>query len=496
MRRARWPRLSAFVVFHLACACRTPTQLTVEVTTDVPCKSGLSTAVAIGRLDDPEDKPFATTSGECGVGSVVVVPSGAKDEQLAIRVVMGVDKSPEQCVRDGYKGGCIVARRALRFIPHTELTVKTPMRGVCKDVQCPSAQTCVAGKCLDRTVIDPGLCAGKGCDESALPPAQGLLALSTTRTRATATRLPDGRILVAGGFDPKGVEQSSVEIFDPATRTFSPGPPMLVPRAVHTASLLSGKVLVVGGSKRATGLASSEIFDPATGKWAAGPTLTEGRYEHAMVDVPPISAMVIGGFTSTGCLRSTELLRLDGTEKKLGDMSVGRCFPGALMLGDGRVLVAGGSDDTGLTLHSSAEIYALSAWSTASPMAVRRGEPASALLSDGRAIFAGEESAEAFEPGADVWTSLTTGFRFGRGARMLALGGDRFVDIGGSVAEGKIIDDVLFLRVAETWTSLAPLLTPRTFHAAAVIDGKSVLVVGGFHLTDGNLSTAEIVGVP
>jgi hypothetical protein len=77
----------------------------------------------------------------------------------------------------------------------------------------------------------------------------------------TATRLPDGRVLIAGGMDLKGTTDKAW-LFDPATGTFSPTGSMMAARAGHTATLLrNGLVLVVGGAESRV----AELYDPATG---------------------------------------------------------------------------------------------------------------------------------------------------------------------------------------------------------------------------------------
>src|ERR1051325_9478096 len=76
--------------------------------------------------------------------------------------------------------------------------------------------------------------------------------LNTARDSHTATLLPNGRLLVAGGRNMRVGDASgalrSVEIYDPATGKWSDAPPLNVARFDHVAVLLrDGTVLVVGG---------------------------------------------------------------------------------------------------------------------------------------------------------------------------------------------------------------------------------------------------------
>jgi WD40 repeat protein len=91
--------------------------------------------------------------------------------------------------------------------------------------------------------------------------------LSTPRTSHTATLLPNGKVLVAGGSTNNIGDNivASAELYDPASGTWTGTDAMNTPRVSHTATLLpSGKVLVAGGSW-AGPLASTELYDSAGG---------------------------------------------------------------------------------------------------------------------------------------------------------------------------------------------------------------------------------------
>ena len=84
-----------------------------------------------------------------------------------------------------------------------------------------------------------------------LPPAFGRSSAgySEPRARHTAARLPDGRVLVAGGEDYQGSGTlASTEIFDPATSAWTTTADLVTGREQHaTATLLDGTVMVAGG---------------------------------------------------------------------------------------------------------------------------------------------------------------------------------------------------------------------------------------------------------
>src|SRR5436305_495198 len=95
--------------------------------------------------------------------------------------------------------------------------------------------------------------------------------LNAVRTGHTATLLPNGKVLVAGGYDSHTVLKSA-ELYDSATGTWGFTGNLNTARRGHTATLLAnGKVLVVGGvgsGSFASELTSAELYDPATGAWS------------------------------------------------------------------------------------------------------------------------------------------------------------------------------------------------------------------------------------
>ena len=176
------------------------------------------------------------------------------------------------------------------------------------------------------------------------------------RSQHTATRLQDGRVLIAGGWyyvDEWGYGYPPSEIYDPALGAWSMGGYMISARGNHTATLLSdGRVLVAGGYDGANTLASAEIYAPTLGTWS--PT---------------------------------------------GSMSTPHGRPWATRLADGRVLVTG---------DGSPEIYnpVVGTWSPAGLMAAPSSGPAT-LLSDGRVlVMASGGITQLFDPALGTW-SLT-----------------------------------------------------------------------------------------
>ena len=101
--------------------------------------------------------------------------------------------------------------------------------------------------------------------------------LNTARYLHTATLLPGGMVLIAGGSDSNFSVSPSAELYDPASGSWTVTGSLNTARMLHTATLLAnGKVLVAGGIGE-TALASAELYDPATGTWTATGSLNTAR---------------------------------------------------------------------------------------------------------------------------------------------------------------------------------------------------------------------------
>jgi cysteine-rich repeat protein len=177
----RKPPASCVVAAVLALGCRTPTQVTVDVSTDLACPDVLGTLITVGDPAAVEGASPVTSTEECAtgdvlnrIGSLVVVPSDEQDAAFGVKIVAGVDSSAETCTEaNGYKG-CIVARRGMRFVPHEELVLPIPLRDACKNVPCTATTTCVFGRCYSAMVADPSLCVDPdACGEDTLNNAGG-----------------------------------------------------------------------------------------------------------------------------------------------------------------------------------------------------------------------------------------------------------------------------------------------------------------------------------
>ncbi|HEY8927538.1 MAG TPA: kelch repeat-containing protein, partial [Polyangia bacterium] len=232
--------------------------------------------------------------------------------------------------------------------------------------------------------------------------------LAVPRAYFGEAKLRDGRVLIAGGINDGGAALGSAELYDPATRTFSPtAGPMGTARVFPSmARLADGRVLVVGGigqgaiTSYAAGqvnfnssLASAEIYDPATGTFTPveGSLMTGRAFPHVTA-LPDGGALVLGGgYPGQNTLvGATTLERFDVVRGTFGAARPAAFPDGTTFvdsnvaeLADGRLLVTTTPGDQAWLIDPAAGTL-VSGGSHPAP----RGTLA-AVLVDGRVLIAG-----------------------------------------------------------------------------------------------------------
>jgi hypothetical protein len=345
-------------------------------------------------------------------------------------------------------------------------------------------------------------------------------AMTSPRTSATATLLPDGKVLVAGGFTPQAGSTASAELYDPAAGTWAATGPMTIARSGQTATLLpGGKVLVAGGIYPSeAGAASAELYDPATGTWAAtGPMASAPGSGATATLLPDGSVLVAGGCCVPGpglptALASAQIYNpVSNTWAATASMSTGRGNATATLLGNGTVLVAGGQhivkeSSGGVT---SAEIYdpATGTWHSTGTMPTGHGQATASLLPDGRVLVAGGAlvsgccggivAADLYNPSSGTWQAAAN-MNFPReGAASVVLPNGTVLMTGGY--EGitptpYLASTEIYQPATNTWTPGPDMNQGRGNHTATLLPDGQVLVAGGYAAqAEGSvLATAEL----
>jgi hypothetical protein len=175
--------------------------------------------------------------------------------------------------------------------------------------------------------------------------------MSAAREGHTATLLSDGRVLVTGGCNNAIAERvicdnylDSAEIWDPSTNQFTATTgKMTTARIEHTATLMpDGKVLIAGGKNATSVLSSAEIFDPATGLFTPTGDLGTARKGHTANALGDGRILLTGGY-SNAPLSSAEIYSQGVFTAVSTPMSAARYRHTATVLNNGKVLLAGGA---------------------------------------------------------------------------------------------------------------------------------------------------------
>jgi hypothetical protein len=234
--------------------------------------------------------------------------------------------------------------------------------------------------------------------------------MANRRRLHSATLLANGKVLAAGGFDEYG-SPLQAELYDPAAGTWSAAGAPIVARNAHTATLLAnGKVLVAGGRNTADGTGTTyltrvEVFDPATSSWSLTTALTATRAHHTATLLPNGKVLLAGGMNGSGYLTGCVLYDpVPGTWAATGGFAAPRAHHTATLLPEGKVLVTGGNNS--VSYLTATELYdpATGTWSASGAMATARRGHTATLLPDGKVLLAGGASGTTtYAPAAEFY---------------------------------------------------------------------------------------------
>lgn len=158
----------ALLVAASAITCFGPTEVRVEVTSDVPCARIGHVQIEVGA-DDGTRPSSVTADTVCtdgaptDLGSLVVVPSSARDARVRVRVVVALgSKSVDTCAAGADLRDCIVATRVHRFSSHRSSVLPIVAASACIGVRCSAGETCLDGRCASADTTDPDPCGASG----------------------------------------------------------------------------------------------------------------------------------------------------------------------------------------------------------------------------------------------------------------------------------------------------------------------------------------------
>jgi N-acetylneuraminic acid mutarotase len=335
----------------------------------------------------------------------------------------------------------------------------------------------------------------------------------------TATLLPDGLVLVAGGFvdcdDSFCSDTRTAELYDPATGKWTPTGSMNAAREQHSATLLQdGKVLVAGGIDQggfgnAHSHSSAELYDPKTGIWSPTASMSMIHIGQTATLLPNGWVLVAGGGTSVAEIYEPQRALWVSP----GAMGTARTHQTATLLPSGFVLVTGGGGPDGAPL-ASAEMFLAGAGplvtvtpgsitfgaqqvgTSSSPQAFTLANVGSANLAVSGVQVTGAHPADfrpftgcgkaALAPGA----KCTVSARFAPTATGLRTAALTVSDNAPGNAQSVVVSG--YGGGPNTWVPVGSMTTPRDEFAATLLPDGKVLVAGGETVITNPVASAEL----
>ncbi|WP_437806597.1 kelch repeat-containing protein [Sorangium sp. So ce1078] len=236
------------------------------------------------------------------------------------------------------------------------------------------------------------------------------------------------------------------------------------------------------------------LVDPL---WLPAATMIVGRYWGHTATLLGDGRILIAGGEGPAPLAEVELYDpITDSWTAAAAMNNARTGHTATVLGDGRVLVAGGQwepewDGDRTDPIDSVELYdpITDSWTAAAPLRSARHHHTATLLDDGRVLVVGGsgyggislDSAEVYDPATDSWTAAAPMLTV-RTHHTATLLGDGQVLVAGGSGEGDsdLYSAELYDPVTSSWLAAPPMSIGRRYHTATPLDDGRVLVVGGY----------------
>jgi hypothetical protein len=238
----------------------------------------------------------------------------------------------------------------------------------------------------------------------------------------TATLLANGKVLVTGGMKadtyPVTILNSS-ELYDPATGLWTTNGSLHEARYNHTATLLpSGQVLVAGGEVTNSFLitGTAELYDPVAGTWTVTGSLPNPVANHTATLLPTGKLLAAGGDIDIGSIGGISLVPVafaelydpaTGLWTTTSSMHFVHDYHTATLLTNGLVLIAGGGSNFGSSTNC-AELYQPSSqtWTAAATMNVPRQHHTATLLPNGQVLAAGGSGNTGLLASTELYNSI------------------------------------------------------------------------------------------
>jgi hypothetical protein len=352
--------------------------------------------------------------------------------------------------------------------------------------------------------------------------------LNVARMDATATLLQNGKVLIAGGSPEAGGLAgpsilSSAELYDPATGKFTATGSMRSARTGAAAALLpDGRVLIAGGygcrntktcSPEDTlnggdSIASAELYDPATGKFATTGSMSVSRCNATATPLQDGRVLVLNGGSEVAELYDPDTGKFsrDGSLLGLhlgsgGPSTVSYGAASAALLPNGKILILGPTDGPTAELFDPANGKSTRLSLQVPPEAAQSYSVAyesATTLADGRVLLSILDFLIVYDPNAGTFASSGSisdpGTWIVEPPTLLADGRLLFA---GGFRESAALEESANAAAglydpAQGYRAIAPMPQARAGNTATLLTDGTVLIAGGTSDLGSALASAEL----
>ncbi len=297
-----------------------------------------------------------------------------------------------------------------------------------------------------------------------------------SNSRNSQAEVIDGKIYAIGGID------SSVEVYDPTTNTWTKLTSMSTTRMNFQTEVIGGKIYAIGGMTDwdfKTALSSAEVYDPATNTWTTLASMSTPRFWF-QTEVIDGKIYAIGGVDKNDASSSAEVYDpTTNTWTPIAFMSTPNCRFQTEVI-NGKIYAISGQ---------VTEVYdpSTNTWATLASMHINRNIFQTEVMNGKIYAIGGAipgysnklSSVEVYDPTTNTWTTLASMSKPRDYFRTEVIDGKIYAIGGGTNADST---EEVYDPTTNTWTKLASMSTPRIGLETEVINGK-IYAIGGWELS-------------
>jgi hypothetical protein len=334
--------------------------------------------------------------------------------------------------------------------------------------------------------------------------------IPSIRSMHTDIILPDGRVMLAGGFyydaNGEGIIPKGVDIFDPLTKTWEQGPELNFGRHYfEPLKLANGKTVLIGGSGYTGWLKNIEIFNPASLSFSVSQEMNIQRSGFAAVEMADGRILIAGGVDIQGnFLSSSEIYdpENDNWIAVESSFSSPRSIGKLIKLLDGRIMYIGGFKPPSTSMKVDIFDPVTMQWSIAESLFKPRQQFNIALLPDGRVMVIGGiamdnnadyNCTEIYDPVTNTWI-LGPELSMGRSnSTQLVLPSGEILIAGGFTNQASAGNSIeIYDPLLEQWKDFYPMNEPRNWFTFSLLPSGEFFAAGGFYFWFEFSQTAEV----